>query len=80
MNGILGRHFCKILLSSFYCMCLKTFNSFMLEHFKFPNSRGRCMNRESMNRESFAGILGSLAALGIGIVIGLYAIGMFIDI
>ena len=34
----------------------------------------------SINREIFAGILGSLAALGIGIVIGLYAIGMFIDI
>ena len=33
-----------------------------------------------MNREIFAGILGSLAALGIGIVIGLYAIGMFIHI
>ena len=41
MNGILGRIFRKILLSSFYCMCLKTFNSFMLEHFKFSNSRER---------------------------------------
>lgn len=33
-----------------------------------------------MNRGIFAGILGSVAALGIGIVIGLFAIGKFIHI
>ena len=32
-------------------------------------------NSGTNNRGIFAGILGSLAALGIGIVIGLYAIG-----
>ena len=31
----------------------------------------------TMNSRIFAGILGSLAALGIGIVIGLFAIGKF---
>ena len=35
-------------------------------------------NSGTKNRGIFAGILGSLAALGIGIVIGLYAIGKFI--
>ena len=35
-------------------------------------------NSGTKNRGIFAGIMGSLAALGIGVVIGLYAIGKFI--